>query len=209
MDLEIKISKDKSCNDWISLKNKLQNDYSNSKLWEIAFDLLMDRINSRYLDQVELIKSKKSFDGEGFSMVTILCCLIEFLESTVQGLKYRYCKDKELNKFEYNKSKELFIKFLTDRKPFQLENDTAVEVYENVRCGLIHEAQTKNNWIIRSDTSKLIEENGNKKVLNRNILEKKIKQFLYLYSNNLITDRVLQNAFIRKLDFLCQLKAND
>ena len=44
----------------------------------------------------------------------------------------------------------MFVSFLTERQPFKsvFTKATAQDFYEGVRCGLLHEAQTKNGWRI-------------------------------------------------------------
>ena len=52
--------------------------------------------------------------------------------------------------YEYSSSSDIFISFLTNRMPFKDEfnKDQARDFYISVRCGLLHEARTKNGWTI-------------------------------------------------------------
>lgn len=88
--------------------------------------------------------SEHSWEKDSRSL-PIQCSLIEFLESTVQGLKYRYERDPaKLEPHEYSSSSKIFASFLTTRNPFAAEfnSQLAVDFYSSVRCGLLHEART-------------------------------------------------------------------
>ncbi|EPC03348.1 hypothetical protein L861_17550 [Litchfieldella anticariensis FP35 = DSM 16096] len=139
--------------------------------------------------------------------MTLLCSLIEFLESSYQGKKYRYCKDRDLQENEYNKSKQCFVEFLTTRKPFsdKFTADEALEFYSSIRCGLLHEASTKNGWKIwaKSDSGEDIISQQAKTVY-RDDFELAVKAYIKAYGNKLTQDKRLQEAFIRKFDALCE-----
>ena len=143
------IAGSKTPKDWYLLKQRLIEN-SCEKTWKQALnEYFLKRLNLHYLNPIKVLQRHGTFSGEGFSILAILCTLIEFLESTVKGFKYRFLKSGEkLDKFEYSKSSKLFIDFLCNREPFNKEfNSTlAMEFYINIRCGLLHEAQTKNRW---------------------------------------------------------------
>lgn len=138
--------------------------------------------------------------------MTIYCSLIEFLETTYQGLNFKNKKKADLNQFEYGfgHSRVLFESFLTNRKPFLLTKKIATEFYGNVRCGLLHEAQTTGKWKIRVDQGTLITQIGNEYILDRLVFKNKLNQYLKLYKNNLLKTQGLKEAFIRKFDGICE-----
>jgi hypothetical protein len=142
--------------------------------------------------------------------MAIQCSLIEFLESTVRGISYRYLKKGEQpREYEYCKSKEVFVNFLTKRQPFAnaFSQEVAEDFYEGVRCGLLHEAQTKNGWIIRGKgpSGKLIcTEEKTTKIVYRNEFQNGLLKFVEWYGQTLPLDASLQEAFIRKFNSLCQ-----
>ena len=137
--------------------------------------------------------------------MTIYCSLIEFLETTYQGINFKSINNRDLGEFEYGfgNSQNLYTSFLMNRKPFLLAENIAKEFYSNVRCGLLHEAQTTGGWKIRIDSAELIIQNNNGFILNRLIFKKKITQYLFLYKKQLLKDSVLKAAFIRKFDGIC------
>ncbi|MGR3301298.1 MAG: hypothetical protein ACUZ8I_02230 [Candidatus Scalindua sp.] len=207
-----KIAGTKSVKDWKILRNKLRDNLDNS-LWLEAYGFFENRLNTRYFNPIDAIKTQDKFIGEGFSITAILCSLIEFLETTWTGEKYRFCADNELGDYEYNRSKLKFISFLENRPPFSNvfsnKDGLALQFYENVRCGLLHEASTKLNWIIRTDNnSEFYEFRNGEHVIDRNLFEIKIKEFLKYYRTQLLENVFLQNAFIRKMNSIAGLELN-
>ena len=127
-----------------------------------------------------------------------------------RGLKYKFVRNKrDLKEFEYNNSCEIFIDFLSKRKPFSdhFDEDLAFEFYKNVRCGLLHEAQTKGGWRIRRIEAKspnTIITNKNNKIVYRDNFIKAFYTYIDDYGNKLLKKPELQKAFIRKFDFICE-----
>ncbi|MBY5466338.1 hypothetical protein [Rhizobium leguminosarum] len=74
--------------------------------WADAFDnFFLQRLQLRYFRPIEFIQKNGDWRGEGFSMVSLQCALIEFLAATRNGMKYRHLKRGEvLSQFEYTKS---------------------------------------------------------------------------------------------------------
>ncbi len=99
-----------SVKDWSTLKSSLSN-YNNIRAWEKAYEnFYFARVRDRYLTPIESIKSKGNHVGEGFSIMTIICSLIEFLESSYEGINYSFNKkvDSEQAQFEYKACQSLF-----------------------------------------------------------------------------------------------------
>jgi hypothetical protein len=178
-------------------------------LWQTVFtEYFYGRLASRYLEPIKVLQDNGSFQGEGFSIVAIQCSLIEFLESTVQGTCYRYRRRNEPppGPYEYSDSGELFVQFLTNRQPFarDFDRDTARDFYESVRCGLLHEARTKNGWTIWAESPTQNVVNANERIVYRNDFQAAILEHIQWYKAMLCSDAAVQEAFIRKFDSLCQ-----
>lgn len=192
--------------DWAEFRTKLIQQ-GTEKDWEKAFkEYYKTRLDFRYLDPVNLLQENGTYLGEGFSIMTILCSLIEFLESTYQGKIYKYVKNEnQLEEHEYCSSRSMFISFLINRAPFSEEfnDEKANEFYKNIRCGLLHEASTNGGWRIwaRSENGRKFIDFREKKVF-RDEFKSAINQFISQYANELRTNVELQNAFIRKYDSL-------
>jgi hypothetical protein len=207
---DVSIAGSKKIRHWKAFRSKLKPG-GDQNLWKEAFsEYFHPRVNLRYLLPVETLRKYDSLRGEGFSITAIQCSLIEFLESTVRGISYRYLKKGEkLREYEYCKSKEVFVNFLTKRQPFAntFSQEVAEDFYEGVRCGLLHGAQTKNGWIIRGKgrSGKLIcTEEKTRKIVYRDEFQNGLLKFVKWYGQALPLDASLQEAFIRKFDSLCQ-----
>jgi len=203
---EISIAGTKTSEDWTGLRPRLQAGKDRSA-WEEAFaDFYLTRLNLRYFDPIKLLQNHGTFQGEGFSIVAIQCSLVEFLETTIQGISYRYLRRGEtLGAYEYSKSGDVFISFLTKREPFRRDFDPAAATafYENVRCGLLHEARTKDGWKIWAKSPNATPIDAATKTVFRDDLQTAFEKFLQVYRNDLLNGPDLQAAFIRKFDSLC------
>ena len=145
--------------------------------------------------------------GEGFSIAAVQCSLIEYLESTIQGKSYRYRRDGDppLGQYEYSNSGSIFESFLMNRPPFDGEfpQQLARDFYVSVRCGVLHEARTKNGWTIlaKSKTGQIID--ATLKIVYRDNFQSGLLRFVKWYKGELPSRRDLQEAFLRKFDSLC------
>jgi hypothetical protein len=200
------IAGSKTCGDWRAFRASLVPGGDRAQ-WESAFeDYFRARIHLRYLEPIRVLQENDTLRGEGFSIVAIHCTLIEFLESTIQGINYRYARtDADLDPFEYRLSGPVFCNFLSKREPFAkvFNGSLAQDFYSNVRCGLLHEARTKNGWLIRakSPTGTIVD--AGKRILFRDDFHDALLRFIDGYKASLISEPVFQEAFLRKFDSLC------
>ena len=201
------ITSSKTVEDWKAIRVQLEGSVD-ELLWRKAFtDFFWGRIQSRYFEPIEKLREHDAYDGYGFTILTLLCSLVEFLESTYKGHKYVFCKDSELKVFEYNKSKQCFVDFLTTKKPFDnvFTEADAKEFYSSIRCGLLHEASTKNGWRVWASSHSGSEIICSKsKTVYRDDFESAIKKYINSYSNELASKKEIQEAFLRKFDALCE-----
>ena len=137
--------------------------------------------------------------------MVILCSLIEFIESTYQGKTYRFLQRGEiLSAHEYCSSKNMFTDFLSNREPFRNSFDAKLsrEFYSSIRCGLLHEASTKNGWRIWAKSGNAVIINSQEKILYRNEFEIAIRELINSYGQELQASALLQENFIRKFSSL-------
>jgi len=208
-----KIAGIKTVKDWKILRDKLRSNSEIEDLWIEAYNFLESRLFTRYFKPINDIKNKGEFNGEGFSITAILCSLIEFLETTWTGEKYRFCNDNDLQEFEYNRSRLKFVSFLEKRPPFNMifgkNSELSLQFYKNIRCGLLHEASTKLNWVIRIDNiSEFYEFRNGEHVIDRNLFETRIKEFLEYYKTQLLKETNVKEAFVRKMNSIAGLELN-
>lgn len=179
--------------------------------WDELFrDFFVQRLKSRYLAPIDLLLHKGGYQGVGFSVMTILCSLVEFLESTAQGINYHWTRNtKELGEFEYGHSGKIFTSFLSTRSPFSevFNAEVAHDFYTNVRCALLHEASTKNGWRIWAGRGDGCIANVAERIIYRNNFRHAIDEYIQGYGCELVESHDLQAAFIRKFDHLARMSA--
>jgi len=208
MNTSVRIAGTKTIADWQSSRQTLTPG-ADASLWEKAFNAyFMARLTSRYLKPIERLQSAHTLDGEGFSILAIHCSLVEFLESTLQGLSYRCLRrgDPSLGQYEYSQSARIFRHFLCTRRPFCaiFTDALAADFYTGVRCALLHEARTKDGWIVKAKGAAVVVVSSKEKVVYRNNFHQALLDFIEWYRAALPADRGLQEAFVRKFDGLCQ-----
>jgi hypothetical protein len=201
----------KTVSDWLEIGPSLNN-LNDIVLWNTVFkDYFQTRLEDRYLNPIKSIKSEGCYNGEGFSIMTIICSLIEFLETTYQGLNYRYVRggDTPLGQYEYSQSRQIFKDFLTLRQPFNdhFDNLLAESFYSNVRCGLLHEARTNGKWTIwGSSSNTLLTENTTTEMIvyRDNFYNALLDYVTTHYKAELLANNDRKRAFLRKFNRLCE-----
>ncbi len=150
---------------WKGMRKKLAGNYSNLPIWGDAIFLYQERLENKYFNPILTLINDGPQKGEGFTILTAQCALIESFAAFEKGLIFNFNKTTGDPKYQYKKSKDLFVNFLLDAVIF--ENNfwktsgktkqpiatLASDFYSDVRCGLMHEARTKNNWHINTDSN--------------------------------------------------------
>jgi hypothetical protein len=214
---------------WIDIRPKLNN-YDISVDWEEAIGLFEKRVTDFYFEPIRNILKKGGKSGEGFSILTLQCALIEFFAAFKFGKIHNYQKPQKNGlKYEYKSSSECFIDFLLSEEIFEnhffkkdkdgnITPDVPFDTkhfYDRVRCGLMHEGRTKKDWLITAAKKDIVsptnfifhdKATGSKSV-NRTILQNRLK---YYFKENYLTElksggakgATLRRFFARKLDHL-------
>ena len=170
-------------------------------LWAEAFDsFLFARLQSRYIDPVAAVRDGSNWNGEGFTIVSIQCALIEFLAALREGKKYRHQNPQPPH--EYRNSGDLLCDFLRKTDPFDklFTRAQAQDFYTNVRCALLHEARTKGGWIIWASGTPAVD--CQRKIVYRDSFQDLIQEYIRNYGLALLKNIPLQEAFIRKFNDL-------
>jgi hypothetical protein len=199
---EIPIAGRKTPKDWYAFRESLRftQDPAN---WKKAYEeYFLTRLTTRYLKPIKILDERGSHEGEGFSILAIICSLIEFLESTIQGKNYRWRRPAD---DEYSSSKSLFISFLCQRRPFCTAFDPplAEKFYVGVRCAILHEARLKDGWSLVANGPAGVIISRDELIIYRINFQAALNKFIDWYGTALQSDHALQEAFIRKFDSLC------
>ena len=221
---------------WKKLRPVLNNNYdynANSQNWTEAIKLFQKRLNRKFFNPIKSIIDKNILEGEGFTIVTVQCAIIESLASFRTGQIFAHEKVKGQPSYIYNKSAKMFVSFLHSSIIFkdnfyQIDNVgnlipdipfSASDFYSCVRCGLMHEARTKGEWYINATkkdvkTEKVfIERDGTKIKLLRTILHYRLRDCITEYLQDLeqisANGNSLRRFFGRKLDHLFDIQTAD
>ena len=226
MDITQRLFGRNTIQDWLDLRSKIISSPNDKFNWQKAIGLFDTRLETRYFNPIEKILRMRVTTGEGFAVMTLVCSLIEFLQSCYEGKTYQY-KAAESD-FVYGDSGKKFKSFLLLHEPFKsiftkpvslpdkkIKN-FADDFYLNVRCGLLHEAATRNNWIIKTQKSSITRplvdiSDENCKIIFRESFVLAINVFIDNYKNALLNDikdngKSLRENFCRKVDALCNIK---
>ncbi len=197
---DIFLAPGRSAKDWRQVSGQLEIGGDASAWADVFHEFFFARLESRYLKPIRLLQDEGSWEGEGFSIVSIQCAMLEFLAACRGGMIYRHKNPKP--PFEYSASGELFAMFLAKTAPFDalFTPVTAAEFYRQVRCALLHEARTKGGWIIQASGSLGVD--CPRKTVFRNTFQKNITDYIEAYGHALLAEPGLQAAFVRKFNDL-------
>ena len=216
----IQIAGTKTIEEWKDLIDKKKID------WCEAFSFFEKRIETRYLNPIRCIQNMNLNIGEGFAMVNLQCSLIETIESFYNGWIYQYKEPKYLKNGEQafcswdnNKvnNERIFVSFFKHREPFKGEIDGS-EFFIKVRCGLLHETQTKKGWVIKAKNDDLncffkFKKEKNKKIIYRNNFQNALLKVIQQYRSAIVNGQKygeipvkdLRENFKAKFNRICEI----
>lgn len=182
------------------LKLKLDDEASSD--WNRAIYIFNERINSRYLEPVDLLikADNKRIPLErryGFAILAIDCLLIETLQSFREGLTNTK-----------RRSREMFEKFLTSREGFRehFNMDQAKRFFYDFRCGILHQAEVMGPSLLWSVGLLKGEKTDGIPYINRTKLHEFLKNEVKQYSDELRdpNNSELRKNFRSKMDFIAR-----
>ncbi len=133
----LRISPNYNCEQWGHLREDSEAD------WRRAVDIVQDRLDGRFL---KFARRCLEDENSGFTVLAIDCLLIEALQQFREG-----CTDGT------RRSRALVTTYLTGSK-FQpdFDEEARTKFYEDIRCGLLHQAEAKNMWLVRRNQSTML-----------------------------------------------------
>lgn len=188
-------------------QKKLKLDVNNNRGWKKATDIFQDRINGRFINPIEALKSHeddKVWEFSGFSIICLDCLIIETLNQFYKGL------DETTGK-HWSAFWNIFKNSSYFKEDFDISKKARI-FYSHFRCGILHQAQTKKKSKIRIDTPKMIQQCDMSNIeegliVNRNLfheaLTNEIKDYIKKLRNPKIkNDYVLREKFIDKMNII-------
>jgi hypothetical protein len=201
----IRISPNYYQEDWkvLRLINK------NSPDWDNAIKLFEDRMEGRFLKQIEILDKnpyRKIGEFAGFAIMSLDCLFIETLEQfykgkirTGQGMDVKAFFSFFQRSFQFNR----FFNTLGKTKIF----------YQQIRCGLLHQAQTKKKSTIHIKNEKMLQWVNPQKIgeglkIQRRFFHNEVVKIYNSYVDKLKEKRNLnlRRKLKRKMDFIVDQK---
>jgi hypothetical protein len=201
----MKISPKYSSFDWKSVNLNVNSPLSD---WEKAINIFQDRINGRFFNQVKLIENQIF---SGFAIMSLDCLLIETLNQFWLGIddtnhhpQYTRPIGRNWMSFRdfFHRSSH-FSTFFPD--------DVSKVFYEQVRCGLLHQAETKQGTLINFKKSTMVNKidisDINKGIeVNRKLFHAALIQEFEDYCKKLLnsSESAIRQNFINKMNLICR-----
>lgn len=173
-------------------------DDDNSPDWQEAVQILKKRIESRYIEPVDLLikyeehlpANKRKF---GFTILAIDLLLMETIQAFKEGLSDTI-----------GKSKETFKNFLRDSNyfsPYFKNDEQRTKFYKEFRCAILHQAEIQGEALLWS-IGDLKEQVDDITIINRTKIHEYIKKDLEEYLSLLSDKRnsALRSKFRSKMD---------
>ena len=191
-DLPMRISPQYCVNDWRKLT------FSTEDEWQRGINMLEDRIQSRFLDVINLIEREIY---AGFAVLALDCLLIETLQQFREGVFETPC----------GQSESYFTSFLTQGSFGRyFDEKMAKTFYRQIRCGVLHQAEVKGSSriLIRRGTP-LVKYTNDRKglVINRKLFHQQLIHEFEDYINRLRqpSNQELRVNFKKKMDYICKV----
>jgi len=133
--------------------------------------------------------------------MAIDCLLIETLQQFIEGVP----------ETPRGKNERYFKKFLISRFEEDFDNEKAKMFYDQIRCGILHQAETKESSKIKISHELPIVKFTKEKdglIINRKKFHEKLKKAIESYIEQLKnkTNGPLRNNFRKKMDYICRIE---
>lgn len=195
----MEIAKGISNSDYNSLD--LSNHSSNN--WNIAADIFEKRFYHRYIEPVDLLiasetKLLNTDKRFGFTIAAIDSLLIETLACFYAG----YIESPR------RQNEAVYVGFLTNPAleiASHFDHNSAALFYNEIRCGILHQSETKNNSLIKAWGPAVRVQNGSI-VINRTAFHTLVKKEFESYIKKIRTSSNvdLRGKFVTKMTHICR-----
>jgi hypothetical protein len=155
--LDFEIAPNFRASQWKALAIQKSTKWSDD--WERAVSAFEKRINARFLNQIDALisnRDKATARFSGFAIVALDCLLIETLDQFYNGNHTTRRKTTKIDDPDVAAFHAVFQRSSKLGGFFDTVEKTKV-FYQHVRCGLLHQAQTKKNSKINRRIKTVIE----------------------------------------------------
>ena len=167
---------------------------SSEDKWNQAIDMFRDRFIERYFDPINALISDP--EKNGFAIMAINCLMVDAF--------YQF----EYGDLSTSKNTKHYTKFLKNQlSRIIVDSDMALRFYKDIRCGILHSAQTTNGSMLSTECNDAIEFYGGKSSIKVNVV--KFTHAMRTYFDDYV-DRLkngegdLKTNFITKMNYVCR-----
>lgn len=177
--------------------------------WREAIDVIRVRLTTRFVEPLEALRS---FEYAGFLMTAVDCLLAEAVQRLRLGMRNQRRKSALLLATFLRESPSLDNQFVSaaHREPLRDCPCIACDFYRNVRSAIVHDGETQNGWQVRYGEPRLVQNEGDVRILDRNRFHDAVVTELGAYLADVARpERDDLRANLKKtLDALCQPTAD-
>ena len=173
--------------------------------WEKGIKIFKDRIESRYFAPIEtMLANHDLIEINGFAVMALNCLLVDtFYQFREPDNTYSIGRRRERHR---RGNGECYANFLLTNFPFDFDSDSARYFYTDIRCGILHSAQTKNGSQLTYDKSYVVEIFDDDKI--RVDIVNFTNRMKGYYSSYLMKleqgDIEIRKAFIKQMKKICR-----
>lgn len=179
-----KISSQHYCSQWT-----LDLDDKNSPNWSVGIEIIKDRFKKRFFNPIKTLIDndiKEIKVNSGFLIMSIDCLIIETLNQFYLGLK---STDQMYSQRNWEAFRD-FFRYSHYFPDFNKSDELSRTFFEQIRCGLLHQAESKVNSLINIKNSEVVTslQEGNYSqgiVINRNLFHKALEDEFDKYNKRL------------------------
>ena len=155
-----------------------------------AVAFFVERIKCRYLDQINILNENAY--SNGFASMALICLLIDTLFQFYSGES-----NGQNNHIKY-------VSFLENRFGDVFDtHEKAERFYKDIRCGILHSAQTKSGSQLSSsgrDILELTDQSSDSPIrVDVVLFSKHVEIYFYNYIREIETNELIQTNFIKRV----------
>ncbi len=148
-------------------------------------EFLVNRFEERYFRPMDAATNAK----HGFLLLSLSCMVIETLEAFYRGMKDTR-----------GRSKDLFRRFFNRHASFNVFIEEGDWFYEDIRCGLLHQGETRGGWKIHRRGVLL---NRDDRVINASLFVKRLREALAKQAEEMQRSDECWRHFLEKMEGVC------
>jgi hypothetical protein len=149
---------------------------ANERAWAEAVAVTRDRLESRFLEPTRAIVPMPL---AGFAVLALDCMTIEGIQRMREGRRKQLRQSGRLVT-TFLRERDSFRRFFWSKDHVPDRESTcpcpACDFYRNVRCGLMHDGETQEGWLVRFGEDELVTEvDAHTRALDRNLFHEAVE----------------------------------